>query len=114
MTAELVKAATSPAPGAVPPTQLVPVAQVVPTLAQTLCASTGAAADVEVAPAAVEADVDVAIAAVLAFALLAATAAVLPPPLTVVPAEEVLALLAVFVPAGALDKPVAPPPPPDP
>jgi hypothetical protein len=45
----------------------------------------------------------------LAFVVLAATAVVLAPPLTVVPAEEVLALLAIFVPAEALDKPVAPP-----
>jgi hypothetical protein len=49
------------------------------------------------------------IAAMLAFVVLAATAVVLAPPLTVVPAEEVLALLAIFVPAEALDKPVAPP-----
>jgi hypothetical protein len=54
------------------------------------------------------------IAAMLAFVVLAATAVVLAPPLTVVPAEEVLALLAIFVPAGALDKPVAPLPDPPP
>src|SRR5262245_42471864 len=110
VTAAALNAATSPAIGTMPPVQLPVAVKLVPVLFQTLCASTGADADVEVALAAVLAPLLPLVPPLLR--VVPALVRVVPPLLlTVVVPGCALAALAIFVPVLALFAPVAAPPP---